>query len=230
MVLTNLLMALYGCNLAAAAPLDLCAEVPEAFTNFVWSTTDITYTITVIPTSSPAIEVATQQTNQPNHPLSETSSFETQESGFLPPTYLDSNPTTSLAQSQSPNLYSLHTTSPFNHDGSGHGYNGPCSESNPCNGDVTFYDAATDAFSPSACGVTNNGESDLVLALPQGIMTRAECGRAVHINYKGKRHTGVVVDKCTGCDNQSIDVSRALFQKLSSLEEGRLFGVNWYIG
>lgn len=89
---------------------------------------------------------------------------------------------------------------------------------------MTFYDTATDAFSPSACGVTNNEESDLVLALPQGFMTRAECGRAVHINYKGKRHTG------TGCDNQSIDVSRALFQKFSSLEEGRLFGVNWYIG
>lgn len=80
MVLTNLLVALYGWNFAAAAPLDLCAEVSETFTNFVWSTTDITYTITVIPTSSPTIEVATQQTNQPNHPLFETGSFETQES------------------------------------------------------------------------------------------------------------------------------------------------------
>lgn len=60
---------------------------------------------------------------------------------------------------------------------------------------------ATDAFSLSECEVTNNGDNELVLALHHGIMTAAECGRTVHIDHKGKKHTGVVVDKCTGCDN-----------------------------
>jgi hypothetical protein len=135
-VLTSLLMALYGWNFAAAAPLDLCVEMSETFTNFVRSTTYITYTITVIPTSSPTIEVAAQQTSQSNHPLSETGSFETQESAFFPPTSLHSNSTSSLTQSHSLNSYLFQTTSPSDHNGSGYDYNGPCSELNPCNGDV----------------------------------------------------------------------------------------------
>ncbi|OQD76777.1 hypothetical protein PENANT_c117G10682 [Penicillium antarcticum] len=108
-------------------------------------------------------------------------------------------------------------------------YSGTCSESNACKGDLTFYDTARDASSPSACGVTNNGEADFVLALPQGIMTTGDCGRFVHIDYEGQKYTGVVVDKCMGCDDKSIDVSKALFRKFSPLEKGRLFGAKWYI-
>ena len=107
--------------------------------------------------------------------------------------------------------------------------NGFCSENEPCTGDLTYFDTATVPSSPGACGTTNNGEIDLVLALPHGIMEPLDCGRTVRIEYGGKTEVGKVVDKCNGCSDQSIDLSRALFQKFSGLEAGRLFGAVWFI-
>jgi hypothetical protein len=224
MILTNFLIALFSGTYVAAAPLDLCLEASEPPTDFIWSTTHITYTITVIPTSSPAIRIAAQQTKQAVYSLSDAGVFERHISRHLSSFSLDSSPTAVPAPGQDQGLYSVQTASPTNY-----GYSGPCSESNACKGDLTFYDTARDASSPSACGVTNNGETDFVLALPQGIMTTGDCGRTVHIDYEGQKYTGVVVDKCMGCDDKSIDVSKALFRKFSPLEKGRLFGAKWYI-
>lgn len=96
-------------------------------------------------------------------------------------------------------------------------------------GDLTFYITATDPFSPSACGTTNNGETELVLALPHSIMDPSDCGKKVTIEYKGISKIGRVVDKCNGCDDQSLDLSIALFREFSNLESGRLFGAAWSI-
>lgn len=61
-------------------------------------------------------------------------------------------------------------------------------------------------------------------------MSDSDCGKSVTIIYNGVTKTGTVVDKCVGCDNNSIDVSRALFVALAgSLDPGRLFGVEWFI-
>lgn len=109
------------------------------------------------------------------------------------------------------------------------GYNGACSEDSPCVGEMTYYDTATTATNPSSCGTTNDGETELVLALPVGIMTDADCGKSVTIEYNGVTETGKVVDKCMGCDNTSIDLSRALFESFASLSEGRISGAKWYI-
>ena len=107
--------------------------------------------------------------------------------------------------------------------------NGFCSESEPCTGDLTYFDTATDPSSPGACGTTNDGEIEFVLALPRGIMEPSDCGKSVRIEYSGKTEVGKVVDKCNGCSDQSIDLSRALFREFSGLEAGRLFGAVWFI-
>lgn len=110
------------------------------------------------------------------------------------------------------------------------GYNGACSKGSPCTGDITYYDTATTTSNPSSCGTTNDGHTELVLALPHGIMTDSDCGKSVTIAYNGVTKTGIVVDKCMGCDNTSVDLSRAFFQALAgSLDAGRISDVKWYI-
>ncbi|OJJ03735.1 hypothetical protein ASPVEDRAFT_750797 [Aspergillus versicolor CBS 583.65] len=99
----------------------------------------------------------------------------------------------------------------------------------PCTGQVTFYDVATSRSAPSSCGNVNDGSTDKVLALPVGIMQDDDCGKTVTIKYKGKTSTAKVVDKCMGCDDSSIDLSRAAFQDLASESEGRLYGVEWFM-
>ena len=120
------------------------------------------------------------------------------------------------------------TTTASSGDGSS-GYNGACSQSSPCTGQMTFYDTATLASNPSSCGTTNDGGSEMVLALPHGIMTDNDCGKSVKITYKGITQSAKVVDKCMGCDNSSVDLSRALFLAFASLSEGRLQDAEWYI-
>ncbi|KAL4763217.1 uncharacterized protein BDW70DRAFT_158062 [Aspergillus foveolatus] len=109
------------------------------------------------------------------------------------------------------------------------GSSGPCSASSPCVGQITFYDTATSASAPSSCGTTNDGSSENVIALPVGIMTDSDCGRTVTIKYGGKTATGTVVDKCMGCDNTSIDLSRHFFGELASFDAGRVSGVEWWL-
>ncbi|KAJ5559977.1 hypothetical protein N7513_002376 [Penicillium frequentans] len=108
-------------------------------------------------------------------------------------------------------------------------YSGSCSESSPCTGQMTYYDTATSASNPSSCGTTNDGLTELVLALPVGIMTDSDCGKTVTISYGGVTKTGTVVDKCMGCDDTSVDLSRAFFESFDSLSAGRISGATWYI-
>ncbi|GIJ84986.1 hypothetical protein Asppvi_003841 [Aspergillus pseudoviridinutans] len=104
-----------------------------------------------------------------------------------------------------------------------------CSKDSPCVGQVTYYDTATSASAPSSCGLTNDGFTENVLALPVGIMTDADCGKTVTVTYNGITKTGTVVDKCMGCGNTSVDLSRHFFAQLADIGAGRLQGVSWYI-
>ncbi|KAJ5335783.1 uncharacterized protein N7506_005719 [Penicillium brevicompactum] len=108
-------------------------------------------------------------------------------------------------------------------------YAGSCGRYAMCNGSITYYDTATSVLSPSSCGTTNDGSSEDVVALPQGIMTDEDCGRTVLIKFHGTDFRGTVVDKCMGCNNQSLDLSRHLFALLAPLDEGRVHGVEWYV-
>ncbi|GFF61399.1 allergen Asp F7-like, putative [Aspergillus udagawae] len=109
------------------------------------------------------------------------------------------------------------------------GSSGICSKNSPCFGQATFYDTATSASAPSSCGLTNDGFTEDVLALPVSIMTDADCGKTVTITYNGVTRSGTVVDKCMGCDNTSVDLSRHFFGQLADMGAGRLYGVSWYI-
>lgn len=104
-----------------------------------------------------------------------------------------------------------------------------CTKGQPCKGQVTFYDTATSSGAPSACGTTNDGESESVIALPHSFMTDADCGKMATVKYGGITKTGKVVDKCMGCDATSIDLSRHFFSELAAFIEGRLFGVEWFL-
>ncbi|KAJ5288333.1 hypothetical protein PENANT_c069G03189 [Penicillium antarcticum] len=104
-----------------------------------------------------------------------------------------------------------------------------CEAGNPCIGSMTFYDTADTPSHPSSCGTVNNGGSSDVLALSQHVMTDEHCGKQVTVEYHGIFAQGIVVDKCMGCDKNSIDVSRHLFNQLADADQGNIHGVKWYI-
>ncbi|EAW25460.1 allergen Asp F7 [Aspergillus fischeri NRRL 181] len=108
------------------------------------------------------------------------------------------------------------------------GYSGPCSKDSPCVGELTYYDTATSASAPSSCGLTNDGFSENVVALPVGIMTDADCGKTVTITYNGITKTATAVDKCMGCKPTDLDASRHLFGELADFGAGRIDGMSWY--
>ncbi|KAB8073118.1 hypothetical protein BDV29DRAFT_157920 [Aspergillus leporis] len=112
---------------------------------------------------------------------------------------------------------------------SGSGSSGICSKDSPCFGQATFHDTATSTRAPSSCGLTNDGFTEDVLALPVGIMADADCGKTVTITYNGITKTGTVVDKCMGCKPTDVDLSRHFFGQLADMGAGRLYGVSWYI-
>lgn len=108
-------------------------------------------------------------------------------------------------------------------------YTGLCSQGSPCDGYITYYDVATSTSNPSSCGGTNDGSTELVVALPMSMMTDSECGKAVTITHNGISWTGHVVDKCVGCDVSHLDISRAFFEKFAPLSVGNFPGITWYI-
>ncbi|KAL5363668.1 hypothetical protein BJX96DRAFT_121287 [Aspergillus floccosus] len=221
---------------SAAAPVNKRGNVVvyETATTVVWTTVDVTTTVygaqptteapapppTTVVSVTHAIPTETPEPVQPTQP-EETQPVETQ-----PEPTTTAAPTTSIVQ---PEPQPQPTQSAPSTGGSGSGYSGACSKGSPCTGQVTFYDTATSASAPSSCGFTNDGTSENVLALPVGIMKDSDCGRTVTIKYGGVTKTGKVVDKCMGCDNTSIDLSRHFFSELAAFAEGRLFGVEWWM-
>ncbi|KAL8739004.1 MAG: hypothetical protein Q9181_000286 [Wetmoreana brouardii] len=98
----------------------------------------------------------------------------------------------------------------------------------PCSGDITFYDTGL-----GACGWTNDGTAENVFALAHGMMGEQSngnpfCGRSAEIELDGKKAVGKLVDKCGGCEGQSIDLSHKLFQALAPESMGRISGVKWH--
>lgn len=242
-----------------AAPVEKRAVVWVTVTDVVWTTVDVTTTIypeqlgattaTVEPvTTTPAAPAVPTTTVVPQQE-SETQSQQQAAPAPQPETSAPApapapqpetttapappapQPTEQTTVVPEPTSTSQAPAAPVSSSGSASdsGYNGACDENSPCVGEMTYYDTATLATNPSACGTTNDGETELVLALPVGLMTDADCGKSVTIEYNGVTQTGKVVDKCMGCDNTSIDLSRALFESFASLSAGRISGAKWYI-
>lgn len=228
----------------------------ETVTDVVWTTIDITTTITAgqgpatappavvtfataVPVPNPPKPQKPQTPEKPEKPQSPTKQAHNSNSPAPAPA-----PAPKPAPAPAPKAAPAPDAKPApappsNGGGSGgssggsgaksSGYSGSCSAGSHCTGDATYYDTATTSTNPSYCGTTNDGHTEDVLALPVGIMTDSDCGKTVTIKYGGTTTTGTVVDKCMGCDNSSIDLSRHLFGELSGLGAGRLSGVEWWI-
>jgi len=231
-----------------AAPVNKRAVVWETVTDVVWETVDVTTTIypggqataTVIPvvTTSAVETTPTVQAAAAAQTLQEEEATTTSTTVAAPTTTAQATttaaPVVQAAASESSSTSSAASTtssaSSSSSSTTSSGYSGSCDESSPCTGDITYYDTATTASNPSSCGTTNDGTTEFVLALPHGIMTDSDCGKSVTITYNGVSKTGTVVDKCMGCDNTSVDLSKAWFEALAgSLDAGRISGVEWYI-
>jgi hypothetical protein len=225
-----------------AAPFNKRAVVWETVTDVVWETVDVTTTIypgghataTVVPvvTTSAVETTSTAQAAASAQNLKEEEATTTSTTSVAAPTTTAAAVQEAASESSTTSSAASTTSSASSSSSSttSSGYSGSCDEGSPCTGDITYYDTATTSSNPSSCGTTNDGTTELVLALPHGIMTDSDCGKSVTISYNGVTKTGTVVDKCMGCDDSSIDLSRAFFEAVAgSLDAGRISGVEWYI-
>lgn len=88
-------------------------------------------------------------------------------------------------------------------------------------GSMTYYSPGL-----GACG-ENNSESDPVAGVSSSVYGGGSAFKKVAtIHYDGKSTTAKIVDLCPGCAAGDIDVSPAVFEKLSPLSAGRV-DVTW---
>lgn len=93
---------------------------------------------------------------------------------------------------------------------------------------MTYYQAGL-----GACGVNSNGDIEMVVALPVGLMgsqsnNNPYCGKIVKIVNGNSSITATVVDKCMGCKDYAIDLSTRAFLGLGvDLAVGRKV-ISWY--
>ena len=110
---------------------------------------------------------------------------------------------------------------------SSQGSSGECSSGSACTGDITYYDTGM-----GACGWTNDGNSENVVALSHLLMGEKSngnpyCGKSITVKYKGKTVIAKVVDKCMGCEIHAIDLSNIAFESLADKGVGRT-QAEWY--
>lgn len=88
-------------------------------------------------------------------------------------------------------------------------------------GQGTFYTVGL-----GSCGQTST-DSQLVAALSKNLMASGKyCGDQVKVTSGGKSVTVKVVDTCPSCATGDIDFSPAAFEKLASLDVGRI-DIQW---
>jgi len=97
-------------------------------------------------------------------------------------------------------------------------------------GDGTFF-----ATGLGACGITNV-DTDYIVAVSEirfdavstgNPNTNPLCGKKVKISFGGATATATIVDRCTGCGKDSLDMTTTLFQVFSPLGVGRIHGIVW---
>ncbi|KAK1245572.1 hypothetical protein MKX08_005201 [Trichoderma sp. CBMAI-0020] len=76
-------------------------------------------------------------------------------------------------------------------------------------GSVTYYEVGL-----GACGQTN-GDGELVVAVSHSLYDREHpCGRNIRVHYEGRSVDVRVVDRCTGCAEDDLDLSPTAFQQV----------------
>ncbi|KAM0262758.1 hypothetical protein ACHAQJ_001552 [Trichoderma viride] len=76
-------------------------------------------------------------------------------------------------------------------------------------GDITFYNTGL-----GACGHVNN-DNELVAAVAQSVFNRMHpCGHKIRIKYKGRSLVVTVVDSCSACAENDVDITPAAFRNI----------------
>lgn len=99
-------------------------------------------------------------------------------------------------------------------------------------GDATYWEPAM-----GACGWTNTASEDVV-AISQSVFdpktpggnpnNNPLCGQMVSIKCKdGSTVQAKVVDRCVGCASGDLDMTKTLFDKVTSFGDGRVGGMEW---
>ncbi|KAF4548709.1 Hypothetical protein D9617_26g079240 [Elsinoe fawcettii] len=99
-------------------------------------------------------------------------------------------------------------------------------------GDATYWEPAM-----GACGWTNSAD-ELVVAISQTVFdpktpggnpnNNPLCGKFVAIKCKdGSTVNAKVVDRCVGCASGDLDMTKTLFDKVTSNGDGRVGGMQW---
>lgn len=76
------------------------------------------------------------------------------------------------------------------------------------------------------CGGTTPTDSDLVAATPWD--SPYGCGDKIFFDYYGNKVTVTVVDKCDSCSGTWFDISKGAFSRLTNLEVGELWNVDFW--
>jgi len=217
-------------------------------TDWVTETLDITTTVWVGADATPAVATPTpispaeNSADQHYHGASPTSSSSTDY--VAPPASHDNVATTPVKPASHPTSTetptAAATTTPAaasassGGSGGGSGIYSPgattsanCNSKSPCAGDITFYDVGL-----GACGTTNDGTTEDVIALPFGMMGTESnnnpfCNKKVTITKGSVSIQATVVDKCMGCLKDSIDLSEHAFKQLADESVGRT-QVTWF--
>ncbi|KAI9928418.1 hypothetical protein ASPWEDRAFT_181996 [Aspergillus wentii DTO 134E9] len=106
----------------------------------------------------------------------------------------------------------------------------PTSHGGPYTGDLTYYDPAL-----GSCGISSSS-SDHICAVSHKLFDAASkgsnpnenplCGLKLRLRRNGESVDVKVVDRCVGCKETDLDVSRAVFNQVADLDLGRVV-VEW---
>jgi hypothetical protein len=107
------------------------------------------------------------------------------------------------------------------------------SSDGPFTGEGTFFDTGL-----GACGITNV-DTDFICAISKlrfdtfpgydGVNpnTNPVCNQKIQLSYQGNSVTLTIVDRCTGCGKNDVDMTPTAFSHLAPLTVGRLKDVTW---
>jgi len=90
----------------------------------------------------------------------------------------------------------------------------------------TYYDDTTGEV---ACGGFYHPHDMIVAMNSPDFAGGSACGKSITIQYQGKTAHATVVDECSTCGPNGIDMSQGLFTTFASTSVGEIY-LNWFFG